>query len=203
MRDLLKVLQREETHSERSTRILVSIADACARMITFIDVLENSDFIKQTAPRIELFEEDICKTLTTSAEQMRLTLADREVSIQCTFPEKSVILLINDYLAESIDYLLSNAIKSSPPKSAITLTLERDKIGWLCDIISEGLKLPEKDQTALHLIFNRSSALPNGDKNNIDPSLFMVAMCMKELKGSLEYFLLSDNKFCFRLRFAQ
>ncbi|MEO8204916.1 MAG: HAMP domain-containing sensor histidine kinase [Chthoniobacterales bacterium] len=204
VRDLLAIVQREETHSERTSRILTSTSDACARMLALVGRLEDAHNAEQQMDDgVELLPEDIRKPLSDAVERARANFAAKGNSIHATLPDTPVILPLHiPTVATVVDNLLSNAVKFSPPNSAIILALAKDDLGWHCDIIDESPGISNREQAHLFQRFHRGSAQATGGETTSGFGLFIVAISMKSLEGSVEYLPRPDKGACFRLRFA-
>ncbi|MEO6848400.1 MAG: HAMP domain-containing sensor histidine kinase [Chthoniobacterales bacterium] len=204
VRDLLAIVQREEAHSDRTSRILLSASDACARMLALVNRLVETYTVEQEADLgVNLTSQDIRKLLTDAAERARITFANKGTIVETKLPDTPVVLALHTLtLARAVDNLLSNAVKFSHPQSTVNLILAQDTSGWYCDIIDEGPGLSEKEHTTLFKKFHRGNAQPTGGETTTGLGLFIVATSMKSLHGSVEFVRLPDKKTCFRLRFG-
>jgi signal transduction histidine kinase len=85
-------------------------------------------------------------------------------------------------MRQTLDNLVSNAIKYSPPGSTVRVRVSRTGAGWHFEVQDEGPGISEKDQVRLFQDFARLSARPTGGEKSTGLGL-AIARRMVEAHG--------------------
>jgi two-component system sensor histidine kinase/response regulator len=88
-------------------------------------------------------------------------------------------------LDQVLDNLISNAVKFSPPKKKITVTIERNTSHVECKIQDQGPGFTDEDKTRMFHRFTRLSAKPTGGEPSTGLGLSIAKKLMRSMEADL------------------
>ena len=101
-----------------------------------------------------------------------------------------------------LDNIISNAIKFSPPKSTISITMQRNDTQVECHIKDQGPGFTDEDKARMFHRYSRLSARPTGGEPSTGLGLSIAKRLMQGMKGELDCHSLRGQGATFILRFS-
>lgn len=103
----------------------------------------------------------------------------------------------------ALENLIFNAIKFSPPSSAVELAIHREANKLLIDVADEGPGVAAHDRDHLFRKFYKTSNKPTHGESSFGIGLFIVSKLMANQKGAATYHPRKPRGSIFRLTFEQ
>ena len=114
------------------------------------------------------------------------TLAERKkIKLFLETPTQLFILIDKLYFNRAIENLISNALKFSPPDSAIHVILESKNGLAEIRIKDEGPGISKEDQKMLFQKYNRLTARPTGGESSTGLGLYIVKTIVDKMGGEV------------------
>lgn len=133
--------------------------------------------------QFEMKKCDLKEIILTALSRSQKTLAEHTARFYSRLG-KSEVWVWGDFdkLLQVVTNLLDNAVKYSPPKSKITLTLKSTRLGLVLEIKDEGIGISEED---LPHVFERFYKIDN-KKPGMGLGLYLVSYIVQKHAGKIE-----------------
>ncbi len=140
-----------ETDRERSRDYLEKSIMQIERMEGLIKVLLSLARMEAGAMNFKIEEEDICRTISKAAADLKALAEDEEVDLRLNC-SPAVFPHDRQWMSEAVGNIMKNCIEHSPPGSRVEVTLEDGPILLRIRVSDQGRGIP-KDE--LPFIFDR------------------------------------------------
>jgi two-component system, sensor histidine kinase and response regulator len=115
------------------------------------------------------------------------TLSEKKnIRIHFEAPEEAIVLADKFYVYRIFENLISNALKFSPEKRSIYVTIEEVNSKIEIRVKDEGPGISEDDQKKLYQKFQRLSARPTGGESSTGLGLAIVKALVEKMGSELE-----------------
>jgi len=185
---LTKVLQSElESGKEEILDIIDNISATAKHMHNLIIELLNSTVIE--AGRIQLRKQliDLSELVSAIVYQNQTLAQGKSQTLEFFYDHDAEFLIEGDTLKirESIENLISNAIKYSKMDSAIIVNLYKNCSKVRFSVKDQGPGLTEEDMSKLFGKFQRLSALPTGGESSTGLGLYIAKQIIELHDGRI------------------
>lgn len=110
----------------------------------------------------------------------------KEISLVLNIPTEVVAIRANEkWVVSSIGNLISNAVKYSPIKAQITISLQKKKQHVEISVKDQGEGLSEEDQERLFRKFERLGPRPTAGESSSGLGLYLVQQMILRMKGTV------------------
>jgi two-component system phosphate regulon sensor histidine kinase PhoR len=116
------------------------------------DLLSLVSLEDESGPRPDMEETDLGQLLEEAANSVRFRAEEKKTRIDIRYPPDLLARLCPALIVQALVNLLDNAVKYSPPGSAVSLEAERQAGGLVISVKDEGIGIPAEH---LDRIFER------------------------------------------------
>jgi two-component system sensor histidine kinase/response regulator len=180
------LLDRTQTNGDPKLRLMAeNICTSSNQMRVFIKAL-LANAAADRGFKINLESIDFFAAVSRSLRQYEDAARDKEL-VLCNVPlhESAFIHADPAALEQVLDNLISNAVKFSPPKKKISVTMQRGRAHVECLIQDEGPGFTEEDKARMFHRYARLSALPTGGEPSTGLGLSIAKKLMLAMNGEL------------------
>jgi signal transduction histidine kinase len=199
----LDVLETKERSLEDHEKFRRSLREELERLIKLVDVMLLVSRVESGQGNFVFAPVRIDELLLNSSSRMSAKAQEKKITVRFNMSENidSQYLTINgekELLYCLFDNLLDNAIKYSPPETAVSIDIGEDNDAIIVEIKDEGPGIPEEElKTILSHRFHRG--------NNLIPGtgigLSIVSQIAAYHHASIDYRINPPQGSIFRLRF--
>ncbi|WJR78907.1 DUF3369 domain-containing protein [Bradyrhizobium sp. NP1] len=172
--EMLTELIGASSPKENVTAQVDHIRDATKRLTTMVDHLISDAMADAFDITIRREPVDIAALVSEVAEANRPLAVNKQQTITVSAPPNVVTMCDTDRIRESIDNLVSNAIKYSPIGGKIAVLVTHDGDNTIIRIADEGAGLSPEDLGRLFGRFQRLSAKPTAGESSTGLGLSIV-----------------------------
>lgn len=172
--EMLTELIGASSPKENVTAQVDHIRDATKRLTTMVDHLISDAMADAFDITIRREPVDIAALVNEVAEANRPLAVNKQQTITVSAPPNVVTMCDTDRIRESIDNLVSNAIKYSPIGGKIAVLVTHDGDNTIIRIADEGAGLSPEDLGRLFGRFQRLSAKPTAGESSTGLGLSIV-----------------------------
>jgi signal transduction histidine kinase len=135
-------------------------------MVDLIDDL--LDVTKIESGRLDLHEEaiDICEFLGDTVRRHTNLAARKSIAVTLMSHHEGIVQADRKRLRQVLDNLISNAVKFSPPGTAVEVSHRRQRGSWRVEVIDQGPGLTDADRQRVFEYYTTLSAQPTGGENS-------------------------------------
>ncbi len=127
---------------------------------------------------------DLKVVINEIIESYRIKSSKKNIELKCDCNEERIMYFSDAVVSKQIfDNLISNAIKFSPQKTTVTITLSQSDKTVMVSVKDQGPGLSEKDKDSLFKRFSKLSAKPTGGEHTTGLGLSIVKKLVEKLKG--------------------
>ncbi|HSJ02961.1 MAG: response regulator [Verrucomicrobium sp.] len=181
-----KLLQeRTEELPPRSARLVDNIHDSTERMLAFVkEFLANQmaeNLHVQAAPI------DLKEIVASVGGRHEPIAAAKQINIVLELTNKAVMINgDHEMLEQTLENLVSNAIKFSPVATTVSLRVRNGATGYaICEVADQGPGFTEEDMTRMFRRYGRLSARPTGGEPSTGLGLSIVKRLIERMGGSI------------------
>lgn len=177
-------LQQEDFDKETIRSSAEAISGSAEQMVDLITDFLNVESMEQGKIALDKKSLSLCE-LTGYIVSVNKNIAEKkqqEIHLTVCESERGVVLGDSDRLRQSIENLISNAIKYSPFGAPITVAVERIADAVRISVKDTGAGLSESDQKKLFNKFQKLSPRPTGNETSTGLGL-SIAKLIVELHG--------------------
>ncbi|MEO7148796.1 MAG: hybrid sensor histidine kinase/response regulator [Rhodanobacteraceae bacterium] len=184
----------------RRTQILLSIREDANRMIEliarFLDRRADSELTTRLHPsplRLDHVARLTAQNLLMAAQGKRIELVLEQV-------RAATALADPEGVGKVVENLVSNAVKFSPPGSAVDIDVHSDASGFArLSVLDRGPGISEADREKLFQKYVRLSARPTGEESSTGLGLAIAKQLAEQMGGRLWYEDRAGGGACFCL----
>jgi signal transduction histidine kinase len=158
------------------------------QMLRIINNILDVNKIESGVLAMHLEPVECASILAATAEVYEERATQKNIIVHLDIPndaENASLLVLADYaaLAQTLDNLVSNAIKYSPPSKTVTLAAERMNDMVCVSVRDEGPGMSQEDKQHLFRKFARLSAKPTGGESSTGLGLSIVKKLVEAMNG--------------------
>ncbi|MCX6811179.1 MAG: ATP-binding protein [Candidatus Berkelbacteria bacterium] len=173
--------------SEQQDHFMKNIQEANDQLINIINDFLKLSRIEQKRMKLEISESDIEKIIGEIIERLNHEAELREIKLK--FENKTTNLpkinIDEPKIIEVITNLIDNAIKYSPEKSEVKITVERDGDKLNISVADHGIGVPESFKEKLFQKFSRAHNAIQAQPNGNGIGLFLVKKIVVAHRGKI------------------
>lgn len=176
-----------ENNNSEQMDIAININDISKGMFKIIDELLNSTVIESGRMQLRKQILDLGELVNVVIYQNKFLADKKNQIIEHYFDINDEYIILGDALKirESIENLISNAIKYSPFNSKIAVKLEHKGKNILFSVKDNGPGINKTDMKKIFGKFQRLSALPTGNESSTGLGLFIAKQIVELHDGKL------------------
>jgi two-component system sensor histidine kinase/response regulator len=171
-----------ENHREA---LLESIRRQTRRMLTLLNDLLDVTEIEAGKLAVKLEVMDLTSFLDEVVRNQDSLAALKGTRVILNAPFDCQINADPLHLQQAIDNLISNAVKYSPPGSAVEVSLQRSLSGWRICVKDQGPGILPEDRPRLFEAFSRLSAEPTGGEKSTGLGLAIARWVVEAHGGQI------------------
>jgi two-component system sensor histidine kinase/response regulator len=127
---------------------------------------------------------DLIRLVRLVADQQKLAASTKGMVIECSTQDESCAVRGDgDHVHQILTNYLSNAIKYSPQKSTISVTVSRVENRLRVEVCDKGPGIPEKERDRLFVEFAKISTKPTGGEVSTGLGLAIVKKLAESMGG--------------------
>lgn len=173
--------------NEEQKELVDTVVQASESMLTLVEELLDVSLIESNKDRTHLAEEDLA-AIARAGAKLHSANADRKNIAICQKISESPILLDLDrkLISRLLDNLISNAVKFSPPKTQVTVTVDQrsDRVHLLID--DQGPGIPKDEFSRLFKEFSRTSNQPTAGESSSGIGLYVCKQIADTHQATIE-----------------
>ena len=174
----------------RCASLVENIFTAADNMLVFVrEFLAN-----QSAERLQVRSHplDVCEIGRAAVKSQQAAATAKNITLESTIPDQPILVQADDEaLRQTLENILSNAVKFTPPAGHVTLLVEPPAMGVVrCTIRDSGPGFTADDRQKMFRRYGRLSARPTGNEPSTGLGLSIVKRLVDAMGGSIS---LSEN----------
>jgi len=162
---------REKEHYETKIQFCLKEINRMARLIDQLLLLARYESNKMNPHREGVILSVALDSVTVRLQPIAL---EKEILFKVFGTENAFVAADPSMLEIILENILSNAIKYSPPRSMITITMERKSSSLACSITDQGIGIPEEKLNAIFERFYRVDESRNSGTGGFGLGLSIV-----------------------------
>jgi two-component system sensor histidine kinase/response regulator len=178
----------ERTHANGDPKLRLMAENICTssnQMRVFIKAL-LANAAADRGFKINLESTDFSAAVSRSLRQYEDAARDKDLVLTNVPLNESAFINVDPAaLDQVLDNLISNAVKFSPPKKKISVSMQRDPAHVECLIRDEGPGFTEEDKTRMFHRYARLSARPTGGEPSTGLGLSIAKKLVQAMNGEL------------------
>lgn len=182
--DLL-LTDSEGLNAETRQEILHEIRSQTRFMTTFLNDLLDISQSEAGKMRLEPTRFDLAPALADVVSHHQNLAAKKMTTVTLAEAPSTFVVADAGRIRQVLDNLISNAVKYSPPNSAVTVRLTHDATSWRVSVQDQGPGVTEADRTRLFQDFARLTARPTGGEKSTGLGLSIVRRIIEAHKGTV------------------
>jgi signal transduction histidine kinase len=173
--------------SEQQDHFMKNIQEANDQLINIINDFLNLSRIEQKRMKLEISESDVKKTIEQVLERLNHEAELKNIKLNFIKEVQDIpkINIDEPKMIEVITNLVDNAIKYSPKKSEIKVTLKKDGDRLKISVTDHGIGIPEDFRDKLFQKFSRAHNAIQHQPNGNGIGLFLVKKIIDAHHGKL------------------
>jgi signal transduction histidine kinase/ligand-binding sensor domain-containing protein len=160
-------------------------ARAAQRMLDIVNRLLQSDALERAGLPVVTQAVDVGRLALAVTSALESQAEAKKQRIHVSAPAPTLVEGDEEWLSQVLENLLGNAIKYSPPRRSIWLSVVRTPTAVRLEVRDEGPGLTEEDKTKLFGRFQRLSAQPTGGESATGLGLFIVKQLVELHRGRI------------------
>ncbi len=187
IREFASLIQEEIEEGTDVSEMLDLIQSSSNKMLELITQILESEALESGQLEINPEPVDLANVASGLVEQNRRQAQRKGQEILFDVPRADSFIVdgSEEWLAESMENLISNAIKYSPPGKKIWVTLRRSASKIEFEVRDDGPGLSEEDKGMLFQKFQRLSARPTGGESSTGLGLSIVKQIVEMHGGDI------------------
>ena len=172
---------------EDNLEMLGHIKDSAEQMLNLILELLNSTVIESGKVQLKMQYFDLLELITAIIYQSNNLISNKCQIVDFICDREKEYLLTGDTMKirESIENLVSNAIKYSPTNSKIIIKLEKENNKLVFSVKDQGPGLTDDDKKKLFGKFQRLSATPTAGESSTGLGLYIAKQIIELHNGKI------------------
>src|SRR5690606_15050216 len=204
IRELASLIQEEIEEDTDVSEMLSLIQSSSNKMLELITEILESEALESGQLEIEPAPVDLGNLVAGIVDENRRQAQRKGQEILFDVPRADSFIVngSEEWLAEGIENLVSNAIKYSPPGKQICVTLRRIASRIEVEVRDEGPGFTEEDKALMFQKFQRLSARPTGGESSTGLGLSIVKQIVDMHGGDIRLESEAGKGAAFILTFA-
>ena len=163
------------------------IATSSDQMFDLITNLLDVNVIESGKMRINLEKIDILPmiNMVIKEHQERAKIKSIKINLYVAPCEQCIAFVDKNTVYQVFDNIISNAVKYSPPKKRVNITLSHLENAIRCEVQDQGPGLSQEDQQKLFGKFTRLTPKPTGGEHSTGLGLFIVKKLVDAMQGKV------------------
>lgn len=179
------LIQRQERGIQGGGMLAEKIALASKRMLALIDKMLEISRIESGDIKLELQQVDIGELLVLVAGGFADQVLQKEQKLELALDPRCRVMGDLEWLKEIFDNLVSNAVKFSPFRAVIRVSVQSRETTALVSVRDQGPGLTSEDKSKLFGKFQRLSARPTGGESSTGLGLSIAERLVRKHKGRI------------------
>ncbi len=175
------------------------VAEECGDMLEMINTMLEITQTEYRIDAIRMTPVDLRHLITRSLDLFSTIAEDKQIALTCSLPDDDVTLICHpSKLQRMIANLLDNALKFTPPRGTVAITLVQNKTDLILTVADTGCGIPLTEQPHIFDRFFRSSVSRTLPGNGLGLSLVRAivlahngAMTFKSAPGKGTTFIIT------------
>jgi ligand-binding sensor domain-containing protein/signal transduction histidine kinase len=180
-----ELMGEDATASPPTREFAGQSARAAQRMLDIVNRLLQSDALERAGLPVVTHAVDVGRLALAVASALEFQAEAKKQRIHVSAPAPSSVEGDEEWLSQVLENLLGNAIKYSPPRRSIWLSVERTPAAVRLEVRDEGPGLTAEDKGKLFGRFQRLSAQPTGGESATGLGLFIVKQLVDLHRGRI------------------
>ncbi len=172
--------------SPKVAKLAANISSAGKRMRDLISNLLDANAIEQGKFTSNVERCDLSHLVAQSVEQNLPNATRKEIALTVSAPDGMWTMADKNATIQILDNLISNAVKYSPPKSSVLITVVASQDRMSVDVKDHGPGLSDDDQKKLFRKFTRLSSRPTAGESSTGLGLSIVKRLAEAMSGTVE-----------------
>lgn len=151
--------------SEKIKSYFTKISSSGERLLILVNTLLDMSKLESGKMEFDFSNQCLKSIVERTATELETLAASKRIKIECNFEQlsKSVLRLDYDSMLRLVINIVSNAIKFSPEKSTILISLSNTSDVIRCEIVDQGIGIPEDEIFEIFEKFTQSSKTKQGN----------------------------------------
>jgi len=180
-----RLIQLEGPLTENQKDYVSRISSTITRGLDLINnILEVNSFQRSNA-KMTVQEVDLSEFVREKENSFRVLAEAKNIGLKVECSGSTLFRTVPDHLARITDNLVSNAIKFSPPGSAVGFSLNAGSDSLTLIVSDAGPGFTEEDRQGLFKQFRKLSARPTGNESSSGLGLAIVKVLVERLRGTI------------------
>lgn len=142
----------------------------------------------ETPSELPLVSLDATATTRKAAQDYSFHAQAKDIALVLNLPNDPVMARANEkWLESSISNLISNAIKYSPERTTVTISLTQKDTAVEISVKDQGEGIPNDEKDRLFRKFERLSPRPTGGESSSGLGLYLVRQMITRMGGDVRY----------------
>jgi signal transduction histidine kinase len=172
---------------EKRRRLLALLAGECRRLSRFLTNVLDYGRIEGEAKTYRLEPTDLRPIVRAVSDLVRESQADGETLIRAEVPEAPVVVAADaDAVRQALLNLVDNALKYSPDRREVTVSLAAGPEGAVLSVRDRGIGVPPEDRERIFEAFFRSPGAAASVSAGVGLGLKIVRHIMDAHRGRVE-----------------
>ncbi|OGS01596.1 MAG: hypothetical protein A2V88_06045 [Elusimicrobia bacterium RBG_16_66_12] len=179
-------LLQEDAASDAVRENVAIVQGKCRQMLSIVDSLLDSSLIQSRGLELSPDDIDLREFLGQICAGSRILAEPKDIKLKLELPpELPKLTADRSRLLEVFDNIIGNAIKYSPPKTAITLSARAVARAVEISVANEGQGIPAAELPLLFKEFGRTSVRPTAGERSIGLGLSIAQRIVKAHGGTI------------------
>lgn len=184
---MLSYLFQDFVKDKESEELLGIFNKSLQDVFHLISQMETLNIMENYELKNYIEEFNLHEFLKENIKNFYSTAEAKEIKINYSFEgQKSIVNTDQNFLKRILHNLISNAIKFSPFKKNIYITLQESNDNFKIAIKDEGPGINDEEKTKIFYRFSMLSNKPTNNESSSGLGLFIVKELVKSLNGDIE-----------------
>lgn len=185
IKGLLGLLKMTTKPDEEAQKLLEMTEHSTLRLSDMITKILNVESFESKQLNVKMEAVNLTVVIMDNVKRFEAEAAHKEITLHTQLPENVMVKADLSYTDQIIENLLSNALKFSPPRKNIYLSVTLHNTVALLAIKDEGPGMEEADKKKLFKKYQRLSAVPTGNESSTGLGLSIVKKFVDAMGGEI------------------
>lgn len=182
----VQLIKEEINGSEKQLEVPIEIIEGSAtRLSSMVTKILDVESIERGLSNLDLKPVNLSEMLVAICKEFEPQATAKQIEIHSKISKRIMIQGEKTYVHQIIDNLISNAIKFSPTKKNVFITLGTRKGIAQLEVKDEGPGISQDEQAKLFQVFQRLSASPTGAETSTGLGLSIVKKYINAMGGKI------------------
>lgn len=174
-----------ENMNEDTLNYVDTIEKSAVRLNAMIAKILDLEAIENKKPNLNIEKANLSELLVNCVDRYKILAASKSINI-ITDIDPDIYGEVDSSLTNQVyENLISNAIKFSPKRMKINISLSLKDDNAVCSVKDEGPGLTEEDKKKLFSKYQKLSAKPTGDETSTGLGLSIVKKYVEAMNGQI------------------